>query len=242
MFSLNQQKAIELGQTGEKAIRQQNDYDALQIIEYLREFGEELLGANLETDLKGVIISLRNIGNKAVQKKMENVTSVDVEALKVLAELTIGKKFSIALLSFSKALQEVGKGAAQFQMLDTAKSAVDTLEIIGSGAVTNKMEVVTLWTALALEEIGYIASRQQFENLSKAAKDAREKIIKSSEAEGFIPREQIEKYPQLIANSVSQFAEVQNIQPVGYAGSPNEEFTEEEFLDKKANESEKGKT
>ncbi len=89
-------------------------------------------------------------------------------------------------MSFSKALQEVGKGAAQFQLLDTAKSAVDTLEIIGSGAVTNRMEVVTLWTALALEEIDYIASRQQLEDLSKAAKAARERIIKSSEAEGFI--------------------------------------------------------
>jgi len=72
-------------------------------------------------------------------------------------------------------------------MLDTAKSTVDTLEIIGSGAVTNRMEVVTLWTALALEEIDYIASRQQLEDLSKAAKDARERIIKYSEAEGFIP-------------------------------------------------------
>ncbi len=84
MFSLNQQKAIELGQTGEKAIRQQNDYDALQVVEYLREFGEELLGANLETDLKGVIISLRNIGNKVIQKKIENVASVDVDVLKNL--------------------------------------------------------------------------------------------------------------------------------------------------------------
>lgn len=152
----------------------------------------------METDLKEVIISLRNIGNKAIQKRIENVASVDVETLKTLAELTLGKKLSTALLSFSKALQEVGKGAAQFQMVDTAKSAVETLEIIGSGAVTNRMEVVTLWTALALEEIDYIASRQQLEDLSKAAKDARERIIKSSEAEGFIPREQIKNTLNLL--------------------------------------------
>jgi len=241
MFSLNEQKAIELGQAGEKAVRQQNDYDALQNIEYLREFGEELFGANLETDLKRVIISLRNIGNKAIQKKSENVASAVVEVLKTLAELTLEKKFSIALLSFSKALQEVGKGAAQFQMLDAAKNAVDTLEIIGSGAVINKMEVVTLWTTLALEEIDYIASRQQLEDLSKVAKNARERIIKSSEATDFIPREQIEKYPQLIAHSVREFAELQNIQPAGYAGKPNEEFTEEKIFEKEAIESEEEK-
>ena len=102
MFSLNQQKAIELGQTGEKAIRQQNDYDALQVVEYLREFGEELLGANLDTDLKGVIISLRNIGNKAIQKKYENVASVDVKALKTLAELTFREKIFNCTLIFFK--------------------------------------------------------------------------------------------------------------------------------------------
>jgi hypothetical protein len=117
-------------------------------------------------------------------------------------------------------------------MLEAAKRAVDTLEIIGLGAVAKKMEVVTLWTALALEEIDYIANRQQLADLSKAAKDAREKLIKTSEEAGFIPRDQIEKYPQLIANTVGEFAELQNIQPSGYTGrKPNEEFDEEEFYE-----------
>ena len=41
MFSLNEQKAIELGESGERAIREQNEYDALQYAEYLRELGHE---------------------------------------------------------------------------------------------------------------------------------------------------------------------------------------------------------
>ena len=127
-------------------------------------------------------------------------------------------------------------------MLETAQNAVDTLEIIGSGAVAKKMEVVTLWTTLSLEEIDYLANRQQLEDLSKAAKDAREKIIKSSEETGFITREQIEKYPQLIANTVGEFAELQNIQPSGYTGrKPNEEFDEEEFFEEE-DESEAGES
>jgi hypothetical protein len=241
MFSLNEEKAIELGEAGEKAIREQNEYDALQNVEYLREFGKELLEANLENDLKRVVISMRNIGNKAIQKKIENVASATIEDLKTLAELSLEKNFSNALWSFSKAVQEVGKGATQFQMLDTAKAAVDTLEMIGTGAVTKKMEVVTLWTTLALEEIAFVAKRQQLEDLSKAAKDAREKIINSSESAHFIPREQIEKYPQLIANTVNEFAELQNLQPAGYTGKPNEEFTEEEFFEGEGGEIEEAK-
>jgi len=236
MFSLNEQKAIELGESGEKAIREQNDYNALQYVEYLREFGEELLEASLETDLKRVIISLRNIGNKAIQKRMENVASATVDVLKTLAEPALERNFSNALWSFSKAVQEIGKGAVQFQMLEAAKSAVETLEIIGSGAVTKKMEVVTLWTTMALEEMDYLANRQKLEDLSKAAKNARERIIKSSEATSFIPREQIEKYPQLIAQTVNEFAELQNLQPAGYAGRSNEEFTEEEFFEEEIEE------
>ena len=241
MFSLNEQKAIELGEAGEKAIREQNEYDALQNIEYLREFGVELLDANLEKDLKRVIISLRNIGNKAVQKRIENVASTTIDVLKSLAEPSLDKNFSSALWSFSKAVQEIGKGAAQFQMLEAAKSAVDTLDFIGSGAVEKRMEVVTLWTALALEEIDFLANRQNLEDLSNAAKDAREKLIKSSEAAGFIPRDQIEKYPQLIAQTVSEFAELQNLQPAGYAGRPNEEFEEDEFFEEE-DESEEEET
>ena len=241
MFSLNEQKAIELGEAGEKAIREQNDYDALQNVEYLREFGEELLEANLEKDLKRVVISLRNIGNKAIQKRMENVASTTIDVLKALAEPALEKNFSNALWSFSKAVQEIGKGAVQFQMLEPAKKALETLEIIGLGAVEKKMEVVTLWTTLALEEMDYLANRQQLEDFSKAAKTAREKIIKSSEAAGFVTREQIEKYPQLIAQTVSEFAELQNLQPAGYAGKPNEEFTEEEFFEEEG-ESEEART
>lgn len=232
MFSLNEQKAIELGEAGEKAIREKNEYDALQNIEYLREFGLELLESNYEKDLKRVVISLRNIGNKAIQKRMETVSSTAVDVLKSLAEPSIEKNYSSTLWSFSKAVQEIGKGATQFRMLETATKAVDTLDIIGLGAVTKKMEVVTLWTALSLEEIDYLANRQQLEDLSKAAKDAREQLIKKSEDAGFIPRDQIEKYPQLIAQTVSEFAELQNLQPAGYAGrKPNEEFTEEEFFE-----------
>jgi hypothetical protein len=105
------------------------------------------------------------------------------------------------------------------------------------------MEVVTLWTSLALEEIDYLANRQQLEDLSRAAKDSREKIIKSSEEAGFITREQIEKYPQLIAHTVSEFAELQNLQPAGYEGrKPNEEFNEEEFFEEEDMESEEGET
>lgn len=236
MFSLNEQKAIELGESGEKAIREQNDYDALQYVEYLREFGEELLEANLETDLKRVIISLRNIGNKAIQKRMENVAFATLEALRTLAEPSLERNLSNALWSFSKAVQEIGKGTVQFQMLEPAKAAIEILNIIGTGAVAKKMEVVTLWTTLALEEMDFLANRQNLEDLSKAAKDAREEIIKASEAAGFIPRDQIEKYPQLIAHTVSEFSELQNLQPAGYAGRPNEEFTEEEFFEEEIEE------
>jgi hypothetical protein len=231
MFSMNEQKAIELGESGERATREQNEYDALQYVEYLREFGEELLEANLENDLKRVVISLRNIGNKAIQKRMDNVASTTIDVLRALAEPALEKNFSNALWSFSKAVQEIGKGAVQFQMLEPAKKGMETLEIIGLGAVEKKMEVVTLWTTLALEEMAYLADRQHLEDLNKAAKTAREKIIESSEAAGFVTREQIEKYPQIISQTVSEFAESQNLQPAGYAAKPNEEFTEEEFFE-----------
>lgn len=234
MFSLNEQKAIELGESGERAIREQNEYDALQYVEYLREFGEELLESNLENDLKRVVISLRNIGNKAIQKKIENVASTVLSDLKSLSETALDKNFSNAMWSFSKAIQETGKGAVQFQMLESAKIALDTLKMIGLGAVEKKMEVVTLWTTMALEEMAYLANRQRLEDFTKEAKEAREEIIEYSEASGFVTREQIEKYPQLIAQSISEFSELQNLQPVGYAAKPNEEFTEEEFLEEEA--------
>lgn len=231
MFSLNEQKAIELGESGERAIREQNEYDALQYAEYLREFGQELLEGNLEKDLKRVAISLRNIGNKAIQKKIENVASTALSDLNSLSEAALDKGFSNAMWSLSKAVQEIGKGAVQFQMLESAKIALDTLKMIGMGAVEKKMEVVTLWTTMSIEEMAYLANRQQLEDLTKDAKEAREEIIEYSEASGFVTREQIEKYPQLIAQTVSQFSELQNLQPAGYAAKPNEEFTEEEFFE-----------
>jgi hypothetical protein len=231
MFSMNEEKAIELGEAGEKAVREKDEYIALQNVEYLREFGKELLDADFEKDLRRVVISLRNIGNKAIQKRMDNVASTTIDVLRALAEPALEKNFSNALWSFSKAVQEVGKGAVQFQMLEPSKKAVEALQIIGLGAVEKKMEVVTLWTTLALEEMTYLTDRQHLEDLNKEAKTAREEIIKSSEAAGFVTREQIEKYPQIISQTVTEFAESQNLQPAGYAGKPNEEFTEEEFFE-----------
>ncbi|AKB12264.1 hypothetical protein SAMN02910340_01772 [Methanosarcina thermophila] len=231
MFSMNEQKAIELGESGERAVREQNEYDALQYIDYLREFGEELLNADLEKDLKRVVISIRNIGNKAVQNRMDNVAYTALSELKILSEPALDKNFSNAMWSFSKAIQEIGKGAVQFQMLEPAQIAIDALKMIGLGAVEKRMEVVTLWTTLALEEIAYLAKRQQLEDFSKAAMDAREEIIEASELANFKTREEIEKYPQLIAQTVSQYSELQNLQPAGYAAKPNEEFTEEEFFE-----------
>lgn len=231
MFSLNEQKAIELGESGERAIREQNEYDALQYAEYLRELGHELLENDLENDLKRVIISLRNIGNKAVQKKMDNVASTALNELKSLSEIALDKNFSNAMWSFSKAAQEIGKGAVQVEMLEPAKLAIDTLKMIGMGAVEKKMEVVTLWTTMSLEEMAYLANKQQLEDLTKEAKEAREEIIEYSEVSGFVTKEQIEKYPQLISQTVSQFSELRNLQPAGYETKPNEEFTEEEFFE-----------
>jgi len=231
MFSMNEQKAIELGESGERAVREQNEYDALQYIDYLREFGEELLNADLEKDLKRVVISIRNIGNKAVQNRMDNVAYTALSELKILSEPALDKNFSNAMWSFSKAIQEIGKGAVQFQMLEPAQIAIDALKMIGLGAVEKRMEVVTLWTTLALEEIAYLAKRQQLEDFSKAAMDAREEIIEASELANFKTREEIEKYPQLIAQTVSQYSELQNLQPACYAAKPNEEFTEEEFFE-----------
>jgi hypothetical protein len=144
--------------------------------------------------------------------------------------------------SFSKAAQEIGKGAVQFQLLEPAKIALDYLKMIGLGAVEKKMEVVTLWTCLALEEMAYLANRQQLEDFSKEAKDAREEVIKSSEASGFVTRDQIEKYPQIIAQTVSQYSELQNLQPAGYAVRPNEEFTEEEFFEEEESEEQEAET
>jgi hypothetical protein len=231
MFSMNEQKAIELGESGERATREQNEYDALQYVEYLREFGEELLEGNLENDLKRVVISLRNIGNKAIQKKIDNVASMVLNDLKSLSETALDKNFSNAMWSFSKAVQEIGKGAVQFQMLEPAKIALDTLKVIGLSAVEKKMEVVTLWTAMALEEMAYLANQQHLENFNKDAKEAREEIIKSAEASGFVTREHIEKYPEIFSNSLREFGELQTLQPTGYAARPNEEFTEEEFFE-----------
>lgn len=238
MFSLNEQKAIELGESGEKAVREKNEYDALQYIEYLREFGEELIEANMETDLKRVIISIRNIGSKAVQKRIDAVAANAVQVLKSLAEPALEKNLSNAMWSFSKAVQEIGKGATQFKMIEPAQNAVDVLEIIGSGAVAKRMEVVTLWTTMALEEMSYLADRQQLEDLSSMAKTAREGIIEASEEGKFVTREQIEKYPKLIAQTVGEFSELQNLQPAGYTARPNEEFTEEEFFEEEAGEEE----
>ncbi|RXA18466.1 hypothetical protein EQO05_10770 [Methanosarcina sp. MSH10X1] len=231
MFSLNEQKAIELGENGERALREQNEYDALQYVDYLRELGEELLEADLEADLRRVVISLRNIGNKAIQKKIEGIASMVLNDLKSLSETALSKDFSNAMWSFSKAVQEIGKGAVQFQMLEPAKTALDTLKMIGLGAVEKKMEVVTLWTTLAIGEMAYLANRQQLEDLSKAAVDAREEIIEASELSGFKTRDEIEIYPQLIAQTVSQYSELQDLQPAGYEAKPNEEFTEEEFFE-----------
>ncbi|AKB18743.1 MULTISPECIES: hypothetical protein [unclassified Methanosarcina] len=242
MFSVNQQKAIELGESGEKALREQNEYDALQYIEYLRELGEELLNielpdSNFEADLKRVAISLRNIGNKAVQKRIESVASNAVDVIGTLVEPSIEKDFSNALWSFSKAVQEIGKGAAQAEMLETSGSAVKTLEMIGKGAVAKKMEVVTLWTTMSLEEIGYLADKKQLQDLSNAAKTAREGIIKASEDNGFVTREQVVMYPKLISQTLSEFSDMQNLQPAGYEDNrPNEEFTEEEFFEEEAEE------
>lgn len=238
MFSLNEQKAIELGESGEKAVREQNEYDALQYIEYLREFGEELIGSNMEKDLKRVVISLRNIGNKAVQKRIDTVATNAVQVLKSLAEPVLEKNLSNAMWSFSKAVQEIGKGATQFKMIEPAQNAVGVLEIIGSGAVAKRMEVVTLWTTMALEEVSYLADKQHLEDLSNMAKTAREGIIKASEEGKFVTREQIEKYPKLIAQTVGEFSELQNLQPAGYEARPNEEFTEDEFLEEEAGEEE----
>jgi hypothetical protein len=231
MFSLNEQKAIELGEAGERAVKEQNEYDALQYLDYLRELGVELLEADMETDLKRVAISLRNIGNKAVQKKIDTVASMALGNIDSLSEAALEKNFSNAMWSFSKAAQEIGKGAVQLQMLEPAKLAIDTLKMIGLGAVEKKMEVVALWTTLALAEITYLANQQQLEDLGRDAKEAREEIIESSESAGFKTREEIEMYPQLIAQTVSQFSELKDLQPAGYEGRPNEEFTEEEFFE-----------
>ena len=134
MFSINEQKAIELGESGEKAVREQNEYDALQYVEYLREFAEELLSADFETDLKRVAISLRNIGNKAVQKNFGSVASGAVEVVDSLAGSLVEKDLQCSLV-FLKTAQEIGKGAAQVEMPETAENAVKALEKIGRGAV-----------------------------------------------------------------------------------------------------------
>lgn len=173
---------------------------------------------------------------------METVASNAVEVIGTLADPSIEKNFSNALWSFSKAAQEIGKGASQAAMLESAGKAVKVLDMIGTGAVEKRMEVVTLWTTMSLEEIAYLAGQKQLEDLSNAAKDAREGIIKASEEAGFVPREQIEKYPQLISQTVSQFSDMQNLQPAGYGGNrPNEEFTEEEFFEEEAEEEGEGK-
>ena len=231
MFSINEQKAIELGEAGEKAIREQNEYDALQYIDYLRELGDELLDTSQEKDLKRVAISLRNIGSKASQKNYANPAVASLQVLKYISEEAIEQNYSDALWSLARAVQEIGKSAAQYQLSEPAKNSIEVLEIIGLKAVEKKMEVVTLWTTMSLEEIAHISGEQKLQDLNTAAKASREKIIIASEKAGFVSRVQIEIYPKLISESISKFSELQNLQPAGYEGRSNEEFTEEEFFE-----------
>ena len=231
MFSTNEKKAIELGEAGEKAIREQNEYDALQYIDYLKELGDELLDMNQEKDLKRVAISLRNIGNKATQINYAKSAVATLKVLKYISEEAIKQKYSDALWSLARAVQEIGKSAAQYQLLEPTKDSIEILEMIGLKAIENKMEVVTLWTTMSLEEIAYISGEQKLKEMNPAAKASREKIITASEKAGFVPRIQIEIYPKLISESISKFSELQNLQPAGYEGKSNEEFTEDEFFE-----------
>ena len=238
MFTLNEQKAIELGEAGIKAASERNEYEAIQDIDYLRELGEELIKTDLEKESKTVAVYIRNIGAKAAQKRVEEPASAAIEALKVLSEMAIEKDYSNALWSLARAVQEVGKGSAQFKIEAPAQKAVDVLGMIGLGAVEKKMEVVTLWTTLALEEIDFISNEQELTETMNAAKAAREAIIKVSEEAGFISREQIEVYPKLICDTIKSFGAYQDLRPSSYQDKPNEAFTEEEFFEGEAEEEE----
>lgn len=234
MFTMNEQKAIELGEAGIKAASERNEYDAIQNIDYLKELGEELIKADLEKESKMVAVYIRNIGTKAAQKRFEEPATAAIEALKELSEMAIEKSYSNALWSLARAVQEVGKGSAHFKIELPAKRAVEVLEIIGLGAVEKKMEVVTLWTTLALEEIDFVSNEQELPEIVAAARTAREAIIKSSEEKGFVSRQQIEVYPKLIYDTIKNFGGYQDLRPSSYQDQANEAFTEEEFFEGEA--------
>lgn len=238
MFTINEQKAIELGEAGIKAASERNEYDAIQNINYLKELGEELIKADLEKESKMVAVYIRNIGTKASQKRFEEPANAAIEALKELSEMAIEKSYSNALWSLARAVQEVGKGSAQFKIEMPAQKAVEVLEIIGLGAVEKKMEVVTLWTTLALEEIDFISNEQGLSEIMAAAKASREAIIKSSEEKGFVSRQQIEVYPKLIYDTIKNFGGYQDLRPSSYQDKTNEAFTEEEFFEGEAEDEE----
>ena len=131
MFSLNEQRAIELGEAGEKAVREQDEYSALQNIEYLREFGQELLEANFESDLKRVIISIRNIGSKGIQKKMDNVTSASLTCLKLCQKLPWKKIFLMLYGLFQKLYRKSEKGLYSSSCLNPQKKLLIRLKLSG---------------------------------------------------------------------------------------------------------------
>lgn len=238
MFSINEQKAIELGEAGIKAASEGNEYIAIQNIDYLRELGVELIKEDFETESKTVAVYIRNIGTKAAQKKFEEPANAAIGALKELSEMALEKSYSNALWSLARAVQEVGKGAAQFKIEVPAQKAVEVLEMIGLGAVEKKMEVVTLWTTLALGEIDFIANEQKLSEITAAAKASREAIIKSSEEKGFVSREQIEVYPKLISETIKNFGAYQDLMPSSYPEKANEAFNEETFFEEEAEDEE----
>ncbi len=238
MFTMNEQKAIELGEAGIKAASERNEYDAIQNIDYLRELGVELIKGDLEKESKMVAVYIRNIGTKAAQKRFEEPATAAIEALKELSEMSLEKGYSNALWSLARAVQEVGKGAAHFKIEVPAQKAVGVLEIIGLGAVEKKMEVVTLWTTLALEEIDFVSNEQELPEIVDAAKAACEAIIKSSEEKGFIARQQIEVYPKLIYDTIKNFGGYQDLRPSSYQDQANEAFREETFFEEEAEDEE----
>ncbi len=238
MFSINEQKAIELGDAGIKAASEGNEYVAIQNIDYLRELGVELIKEDFETESKTVAVYIRNIGIKAAQKKFEEPAITAIGALKELSEMAIEKDYSNALWSLARAVQEVGKEAAHFKIEVPAQKSVEVLEMIGLGAVEKKMEVVTLWTTLALGEIDFISNEQELSEITAAAKASREAIIKSSEEKGFVGREQIEVYPKLISETIKNFGAYKDLMPSTYQDKANEAFDEETFFEEEAEDEE----
>ncbi|MDD3041769.1 MAG: hypothetical protein PHV51_02760 [Methanosarcinaceae archaeon] len=234
IFSINEKRAIELGNAGVNAARDNKEYEAVQNIEYLKELGEELIREKYEKDSKTVAISLRNIGSKAAQNKIEETAITAIKALRELSDQAFEKGYSDALFSLARAVQEIGKSAAKSELEKSTKYAVETLERIGLQAVEHKMEVVTLWTTLALGEIAYESGERQLEVLQETAKAVRETIIKAAEDKAFIPRAQIEIYPKLISDTIKSFGDYPDLAPAGYDATPNEEFTEEEFFEGEA--------